>query len=277
MTHATFVNPHRQTSTNPIHVDLCSFVVRCYRVCRRFAADHGAELLAADGPFDVAIVAVVEHQDWQIVFHAVGDCRGVHHAQLLLADLLVGKLSVEYGMGVFLGIVAVDALDAGRLHQDVSPQFQSFLGGGRVGRDKRGARATGQDNDSPFFQMPSGPTTNKRLGHAIHLDRRHQPRFAAERFERILQCQPIDDRGEHAHVVGCCFLDAAVSGGELSAAEDVAATDHNRNLYALLRGAIGLRRDVHNLLHTDAPFTLGSKALAGKFEHQPFVRPGGWS
>ena len=42
---------------------------------------------AADGAFDVAVHAVVEHQDRQVVFHALGDGRGVHDAQVLVADL----------------------------------------------------------------------------------------------------------------------------------------------------------------------------------------------
>src|SRR3546814_3303123 len=48
--------------------------------------------------------------------------------------------------------------------------------------------------------------------------------LAADAVERVLQRERVDDRGQHAHVVGRGALHAARGGR--NAAEDVAATHH---------------------------------------------------
>ena len=54
----------------------------------------------------------------------------------------------------------------------------------------------------------------------------------AEALEGVLQGQAVDDGGEHAHVVGGRLLDDLAAGGELGAAEDVAAADDDGQLHA---------------------------------------------
>ena len=61
--------------------------------------------------------------------------------------------------------------------------------------------------------------------------------------------QPVDHRGQHAHVVGGGLLDAGVAGGELGAAEDVAAADDDGDLHAVLGGPVGLPGDVDDFVH----------------------------
>ena len=122
-----------------------------------------------------------------------------------------------------------------------------LLGGGRVGGDERRAGAAGQDHDAAFFQVPPGAAADERLGDAVHADGRHQPRLAVERFERVLQREAVDHRGQHAHVVGGGFLDAGVAGRELGAAEDVAAADDDGDLHAELRRPLHLRRRCRRL------------------------------
>ena len=99
----------------------------------------------------------------------------------------------------------------------------------------------------PFSRCRRGAAADVRLGDAVHADGRHQPRLAAERFERVLQGQAVDDRGQHAHVVGRGFLDAGVAGGELGPAEDVAAADDDGDLHAALRRLADLLGDVRRL------------------------------
>ena len=179
--------------------------------------------------------AVVEDQDRQVVFHAVGDGRGVHDAQVAVADFFVGELAEQRGGRVFFGVGGEDAVDARGLHEDVGFELHRFLGGGRVGGDERRAGAAGEDHDAAFFEVAACAAADVRLGDAVHANGRHQPRLAAERFERVLQREAVDHRGEHAHVVGRGFLDAGVAGGELGAAEDVAAADDDGDLNAELR------------------------------------------
>ena len=115
--------------------------------------------------------------------------------------------------------------------------------------------------------MPLGPAADERLGDAVHFERAHQPRLAAQRLKGVLQRQAVDDRGQHAHVVGGGFVDARVAGGELGPAQDIAAADDDGDLHALLLGPVGLRGNVHDLLHADAPLAGGGEALARKLQN----------
>ena len=136
-------------------------------------------------------------------------------------------------MRVLLRVVAVDAVDARGLEQDVGLQLQGPLGGGGVGGDERAAGAGGQDDDPALLQVAASAAADVRLGHAVHADGGQQPRLAAQRLQRVLQGQAVDHRGQHAHVVGGGLLDAGVAGGELGAAEDVAAADDDGDLHAV--------------------------------------------
>ena len=50
--------------------------------------------------------------------------------------------------------------------------------------------------------MPHGAAANERLRHLIHLDGRHHAGKHILFFERVLQRQRVDDRRQHAHLVG---------------------------------------------------------------------------
>src|SRR5260221_3171128 len=85
----------------------------------RPAGDERADFLAADGAEDVAVFAEVEDENWHVVFHAVGDGRAIHYAEVPFADGGIIELAVEDGVRVPLGVVAIDAIDARGLEQDV--------------------------------------------------------------------------------------------------------------------------------------------------------------
>jgi hypothetical protein len=161
-------------------------------------------------------------------------------------------------------------IDAGRLEQDFGLEFHRPLGRGGVGRHERAAGACRQDNDPPLFQMPLGPPANVRLGHAVHGDRRHDPRFAAQRLQSVLQRQGVDHRGEHPHVVGGRFLNVRVRPLELRPAEDVAAADDQRDLTPRIRRLLHLPGDVDDLLHADSPLAGMAEALAGELKDDAF-------
>ena len=177
-------------------------------------------------------------------------------------------------VGSFSGSAREDAVDARGLHEDVGFDLHRFLGGGRVGGDERCAGAAGQDHDAAFFQVAPRAAADERLGDAVHAEGRHQPRLAVERFERVLQREAVDHRGQHAHVVGGRFLDAGVAGGELGAAEDIAAADHDGDLDAELGRSLDLRGDIDDFLHADAALAGRGKAFAGEFQEDAIVRAG---
>jgi hypothetical protein len=78
------------------------------------------------------------------------------------------------------------------------------------------------------------------LGELVDLDGALHPGRHADLLERVLQGQGVDDRGEHAHVVGGDAADrlAAV----LLAAPDVAAADDDADLQSLRVGELDLGR-----------------------------------
>ena len=89
--------------------------------------------------------------------------------------------------------------------------------------------AGGEDHHAAFFEVTEGPTPDEGFGHVFHFDRGHHAGLDAGLFERVLEGERVDDRGEHAHVVGRVAVHPAFAGGR-GAAPDVAATDHDGQL-----------------------------------------------
>ena len=92
------------------------------------------------------------------------------------------------------------------------------------------AGAGAEDDDAALLEVADGAAPDERLGDGAHLDRRDDARDHALLLERVLQRQRVDDRREHAHVVGGGAVHAARAGRD--AAEDVAAADDDGRLDA---------------------------------------------
>ena len=90
------------------------------------------------------------------------------------------------------------------------------------------------------------------LGNAVHADGRQKAGLTAHRLQGVLEGQAVHDRGEHAHVMRGRLDDPGVTGGELSAAEDVSAAEHDGDLRPVFRGAVSLRGQVQHGIHGDA-------------------------
>ena len=202
----------------------------------------------------------------------------VHHPQIVAQHLAVRQLLVADGVRVLLGVVAVDAVDLGRLQQDVGLQLAGPQGGGGVGGHERVAGAAGEDDDAALLQVADGSGGGCTARPPLHADGRLQPRLAAEALQGVLQGQAVEDGGEHAHVVGGRLLDDVAAGGELGAAEDVAAADDDGELHALCGDALQLAGDVERLVDADAALAAGAERLAAELEqHAAVLRRGGRS
>ena len=82
-----------------------------------------------------------------------------------------------------------------------------------------------------LLQVPHGAAADVGLAHRRHRDRRlHPGRDAGLLLDHALHRQRVDDRAEHAHVVGGRALHPGR--GQRAAAEDVAAADHQAELDA---------------------------------------------
>src|SRR5262249_15629325 len=144
-------------------------------------------------------------------------------------------------------------------------------GGGRVGGHEWVAGAASEDDDAALLQVADGPAADVRLGHRLHADGRLQARLAAEALQGVLQRQPVDDRGQHAHVVVGGLADDLAARAELGAAQDVATPDDDGQLHAALDDALGLPGDAQRLVDADAALAAGAEALAGELENDPLV------
>ena len=131
------------------------------------------------------------------------------------------------------------------------------------------AGAAGEDHDAALFEVANGAAPDERLGHLVHLDGAHHARPDALFLQRILQSQGIDDRGQHAHVIG----GNAVHGLGLlgHAAEEIAAADHDGDLDSQTMYFGDFRRDlVHaSVINTEA--LSGGQRLTGDFQKNAFV------
>ena len=88
-------------------------------------------------------------------------------------------------------------------------------------------------------------------------------------LERVLQRQGVDDRGQHAHVVGGGAVHAAGAGRQ--AAEDVAAADDDGRLDAEALNLADVARDARGDRRIDAELLLAHQGFAGQLEENALV------
>ena len=88
-------------------------------------------------------------------------------------------------------------------------------------------------------------------------------------LERVLQRQRVDDRRQHAHVVGGRAVHALGAGGQ--AAEEVAAADDDRRLDAELLDLGDVLGDLRGDGGIDAELLLAHEGFAGELQQDPTV------
>ena len=88
-------------------------------------------------------------------------------------------------------------------------------------------------------------------------------------LERVLQRQRVDDRRQHAHVVGGRAIHALGAGGD--AAEDVAAADDDGGLDAPALDVRDLAGDLVGDGRVDAEFLLAHQGFAGQLEENALI------
>ncbi len=99
-----------------------------------------------------------------------------------------------------------------------------------IGGEIRIARTAGEHHDAALLQVPYGAASDERLGHLVHLDGAHHAGEDVLLFQSVLQGQGIDDRGEHAHVVGGYAVHLLGLLG--NATKEVAAANHDGDFNA---------------------------------------------
>ena len=109
-------------------------------------------------------------------------------------------------------IGAVDAVDLGCLEQDVGADLDGAQRGGGVSGEERVPGSRRENHQPALLQVANSASRDERLCHLRHRYRALQPARDAELLDGVAQCQRVDDRREHAHVVGGDAVDAVLRG-----------------------------------------------------------------
>ena len=110
--------------------------------------------------------------------------------------------------------------------------------------------------------MANAASTDKRFRHAFHANCRLQSSGHADVFQSILQCQAVDHRRQHAHVVSGGRVNGRANCGKLLPAQNVSAATNNRQLYARVDNLLDLLGNVCHFRHADPGLAAATKAFA---------------
>ena len=140
---------------------------------------------------------------------------------------------------------------------------------GGVGSEIRISRASDEDDNAPLLHVTLRTTSDVRLGHLVHVDRCHHPRWHPCALERVLQREPVHRGGEHADVVGGGAIHSRR--GASDSAEDVSTANNNSDLDAELTDAANLIGHEGNDGRVDSIRLFAEKRLAGELQEDPLV------
>src|SRR5690606_31097786 len=91
--------------------------------------------------------------DGQLLVAAQGKRSGVHHFQSANDGLVETDARVARGVRVFVGVGRIDAVDLGRLEHDLGTDFGTAQRCGGVGREKRVAGTSRENDDLAFLEV----------------------------------------------------------------------------------------------------------------------------
>ena len=172
--------------------------------------------------------------------------------------------SKHFRAGHFFRVGVVNPVDARGFQDHVRLDFHGAQRGGGVGGKIRVAGARGENHHAAFFEVAHGAPADERLGDLMHFDRAQQARDDALLFERVLQRQAVDDRGQHAHVVARGAVDRQRFLAR--AAEDISAADDDRHLDAQVVDFLHFAGNAVNGFGVNAESLRTLKGFSGKFQ-----------
>ena len=110
------------------------------------------------------------------------------------------------------------------------------------------------------------------LANRRHFDRRQDACVHADAFERVLHCQRIHHRRQHAHIVGAGAFHALRGGPH--APENISAADHQRQFNAEFFGFLHFGRNAFHRVIVDAVLTGAHQRFAADFQQDAAVPKG---
>ena len=220
-------------SASITHSDLLLFLVA---IVLQFY--QRSDLLSGKDLAEVARGVHVEDDDPEAVLAAEREGREVHDLQTAVEDLLERDFAEFRRRGVLLRVGRIDAVHAGALQHHVGLDLDAAQRRRRVGREVGIRRAAPDDHHVARFEVFDGTGFGVVFADGFHADRGEHLASDAVVFERRLERQRVDDRGEHAHLVALHAVEALF--GAREAAEDVAAADDDADLDARCCGGFDL-------------------------------------
>ena len=141
----------------------------------------------------------------------------------------VGDSIVPCCRRIFLGVSSVNPVHLGRFEDHLRADFAGSECGSGIGGKKRIARARHENDHASPLHVAHGAATDEWLSDALNGYGGLHPGGQTNGLEAGLERHPVNDCGEHSHVVRSGPFHPTVTGRE--AAPDVPATDDNGHLH----------------------------------------------
>ena len=117
--------------------------------------------------------------------------------------------------------------------------------------------------------MPHGAPPDVWLGNLVHEHRRHHPALHPALFQRVLQRDGVDHRGEHAHVVGAHPVH--LLGLLFHAAEEIPAAHHDADFHTQSVDFRDLTGNLRHFIGIQTKAAVPGQRLSRKLQYDSFV------
>jgi hypothetical protein len=237
----------------------------------RRCSDARTQAFARDDPLDVSRFLIVQNNDWDIVFEAMMDRLSVHNLQVLAKHVLIRNLRIPHGMRVLQRVVGIHSVYTSRLHQQVRIDFSSTKSGRGIGRDERASGPCCKDHNPTLFEMANTPSTNKGFGNRRDRNRTLDSGWNPVMLHDILQCQGIDRRSEHPHVVSSGWHNDRIGRGEFLTPQDIPPTTNDGKLNPAIDDSLNLFADDLHFGKADSGFAGAGEAFSAELKQNPSI------
>ena len=225
---------------------------------------HQRAEVTVDGRAGEVPLFHLEHEDGHVVFHAEGDCCGVHDLEAAGNDFLVADVVKAGGCRVLDRVRGVDAVDLGGLHNHITFAFDGTEGGTAVGREERIARTGGENHDGACGEEFEGLAAVEEFADRFHADGGHHYGVDSLLVEGILHGEAVHHGAEHAHGIALGAVHASCR--SRNASDEVAAAYYERDLHALLDDGGNFRCHVGENLVIDTVALFACEGFATELE-----------
>jgi hypothetical protein len=168
---------------------------------------------------------------WHIFIICESNRRLIHHSEIILESFLERKYIIPFSIIMFFRIFCIYPIHFCCLDDTITLELKSTKDSSRVSTKIRIPRTSNRDDNSSFFEMPEGSTTDKILSHTMGWDRRHHSYSDALFFYRLTDCNSVDNRAEHSHIIPRCTIKP--TSFQLDPSDNISTThdDHDLKLF----------------------------------------------